>query len=328
MSEELLAVEDLHVSFGSGAHERVAVDGVSLTIRKGQTVALVGESGCGKSLTSLAILKLTPPGSHVSAGALRLGDTYITASDERQLQDIRGRRVAMVFQNPMSALNPVLTIGHQITEVLSRHQGIRGRPARDRAVELLELVEVPDPARCADQYPHQLSGGMQQRAMIAISQAAGPELLILDEPTTALDVTLQAQIMELLERLQDELGVGMLLVSHDLGVVAAAADEVCVMYAGRIVERADVRTLFHAPAHPYTQALLRTVTELGMPEIADLSPIPGAPPELGHVPAGCPFAPRCPLAFERCRVEPPQLRAIAPQHEAACHLAGEEAPER
>jgi len=228
----LLEVEDLRVSFGSAEQERRAVDGVSLRVDAGQTVALVGESGSGKSLTSLAVLQLTPPGSRVTARTLRFGDVDLAGRGDAQMQDIRGRRIAMVFQNPMSSLNPVLSIGHQVTEVLRRHLGLRGREARARAVELLALVEMPDPSRRLRQYPHQLSGGMQQRAMIAMALAAGPELLIADEPTTALDVTLQAQIMDLLSRLQDDLDMALLLISHDLGVVAQAADEVNVMYAG------------------------------------------------------------------------------------------------
>ncbi len=321
MNANLLEVRDLRVSFAAGDTERVAVDGVSLTVRKGQTIALVGESGSGKSLTSLALLRLTPFGSRVSASAVRFEGSDIATLNEGELCNIRGRRIAMVFQNPMSALNPVLTIGHQITEVLSRHLGLRGRRAHDRCVELLKLVEMSDPVERLKQYPHQLSGGMRQRAMIAVALAADPDLLIADEPTTALDVTLQAQIMELLRRLQEELGMGLLLITHDLGVVAEAADEVNVMYAGKIVERADVRTLFHTPAHPYTRALLQTVLDLGSHATTELTPIPGAPPPLGQVPPGCSFAPRCPLVHDRCRQEEPMLRSIGPDQDAACHLA-------
>ncbi len=324
MSDQpLLEVRDLRVTFGEGTSERAAVRGVSLTVREGQTVALVGESGCGKSLTSLALLKLTPGGSHATADVLRLDGNDITALDEDQMSAIRGKRIAMVFQNPMSALNPVLTVGRQITEVLHRHMGLRGKAARDRAVEMLELVEMPDPASRVNQYPHQMSGGMQQRAMIAVALSAGPDLLIADEPTTALDVTLQAQVMDLLQRLQKELGMAVLLISHDLGVVAEVADEVNVMYAGRIAERADARTLFREPAHPYTRALLQTVRDLESHDTVDLAPIPGAPPQLGQVIPGCSFAPRCPLVFDRCHVESPALRTVGPNHEAACHVAEE-----
>ncbi|MBA3368774.1 MAG: ABC transporter ATP-binding protein [Geodermatophilaceae bacterium] len=322
-AQPLLEVRDLRVSFGEGESERVAVHGVSLTVREGETVALVGESGCGKSLTSLALLKLTPGGSSATADVLSLDGDDLTGLDEDQMSNIRGKRIAMVFQNPMSALNPVLTIGHQITEVLRRHMGLRGKAARARAVEMLELVEMPDPASRVNQYPHQMSGGMRQRAMIAVALSAGPDLLIADEPTTALDVTLQAQVMDLLQRLQKELGMAVLLISHDLGVVAEVADEVNVMYAGRIVERADARTLFREPAHPYTRALLQTVRDLESADTVDLAPIPGAPPALGQVIPGCSFAPRCPLVFDRCHVESPPLRTVGPNHEAACHIAEE-----
>lgn len=320
----LLEVRNLRVSFGSGAAERAAVRGVSLSVNRGETVALVGESGSGKSLTTLAILRLTPPGSHVSADTVRFDGTEISTLTEHELRDIRGRRIAMVFQDPMSSLNPVLTIGRQITQVLHRHLGMRGGAARRRAVELLDLVEIPDPKRCASQYPHQLSGGMQQRAMISIALAAKPALLIADEPTTALDVTLQAQVMELLARLQSELGMSMLFISHDLSVVGGVAHRVNVMYAGRVVERADTHSLFHQPAHPYTQGLLRVVRDLESPSTVDLSPIPGHPPTIGPLPDGCPFAPRCPFAFDRCRAERPVIRPVHQEQAAACHLVGQE----
>ncbi len=319
----LLEVRNLRVAFGSAPYERLAVRDVSFDVRRRETVALVGESGSGKSLTALAILQLTPAGSGVSSDVMRLGDTEMADLGDKAMSEIRGRRVAIVFQNPMSALNPVFTVGHQIIEVLKRHQGLRGRPARARAVELLRLVELSDPDRRVDQYPHQMSGGMQQRAMIAIALSAGPELLIADEPTTALDVTVQAQIMDLLERLQEELGMAMILISHDLTVVAGVADEVNVMYAGRIVEHADAITLFNNPAHPYTQALLQTVQDLGSPTTTDLKPIPGSPPEMGSRFGGCPFAPRCPLVFDRCLTDGPALRPIGANHLAACHLAGQ-----
>jgi len=315
----LLQVCDLRVAFPGPSGDRVAVNGVSFSVPKGKTVALVGESGSGKSLTALAVLALSPPGTQVT-GEVRLDGTNISGYSERRMRNIRERRIGMVFQDPMSALNPVLTVGHQITEVLTRHQGLRGRAARKRAVELLELVEIPDPAHRIGQYPHQLSGGTQQRVMIAIGLAVGPDLLIADEPTTALDVTLQAQIMVLLARLRDELGMALLLISHDLGLVAGAADEVNVMYAGRIVEHADVRTVFRSPAHPYTQGLLQTVTDLASPATVDLTPIPGVPPRLGSEAPGCPFAPRCPLVFDRCRVERPLLQPVHTGQRAACHL--------
>lgn len=321
----LLDIADLKVSFGYGAAERVAVRGVSLTIDRGETVALVGESGSGKSLTSLAILALTPPGSHISADRVVFDGEEISALSERRLRDIRGRKIAMVFQDSMSSLNPVLTVGRQIKQVLRRHRGLKGAAADRRSEELLELVEIPDPRRCVGQYAHQLSGGMQQRAMIAIALAGEPSLLIADEPTTALDVTLQAQVMELLGRLQSELNMAMLFISHDLAVVANVAHRVNVMYAGRIVESADTTTLFREPAHPYTQGLLRVVRDLESTSTVDLVPIQGQPPSIGALPAGCSFSPRCPVAFDRCSVERPLLKEYQPGHDAACHIAGVDA---
>jgi oligopeptide/dipeptide ABC transporter ATP-binding protein len=321
VNSELLTVRDLRVA---GDHDAtVIVRGVSLDIKPRQTVALVGESGSGKSMTALALMRLTPPGFEVSAAELRLGDIDIAGLPDSRLNTVRGKRLTMVFQNPMSALNPVIPIGTQMTQVLHRHLGLRGRPARERAIELLELAEVSEPARRVRQYPFELSGGMLQRVMIAIALSTEPELLIADEPTTALDATLQAQIMELLRKRQDELGMGLLLITHDLGLVAGTASEVNVMYAGRIVEHADVMTLYESPAHPYTRALLKTVREISSDAQDDLSPIPGAPPSMTELPPGCPFAPRCGLAVDRCTTELPELRTIGPAHVAACHRAGE-----
>jgi oligopeptide/dipeptide ABC transporter ATP-binding protein len=321
--EPLLTARELCVTRARPGADDVFVHGVCLTVRRHQTVAIVGESGSGKSLTALALTKLTPPGFRVTAEVLRLDDTDIASLPESGLREIRGRRISMVFQNPMSALNPVIPVGRQITQVLSRHKGLRGRRARDRAVELLNLVEVPDPARRVRQYPFEMSGGMLQRVMIAMALSCGPDLLIADEPTTALDTTLQAQIMELLRQRQRDLGMGLLLISHDLGLVASEADEVNVMYAGRVVEHADVKTLFESPAHPYTRALLGTVREIASVTQNDLAPIPGAPPRLEQPPPGCPFAPRCPMVLDRCRAELPELRRIRDSQQAACHRAGE-----
>jgi oligopeptide/dipeptide ABC transporter ATP-binding protein len=321
--EPLLTARELRVTRPRPDAEDVFVHGVSLTVRRRETVAVVGESGSGKSLTALALTKLTPPGFRVSAEVLRLDDTDLASLPESGLREVRGRRISMVFQNPMSALNPVIPVGRQIAQVLRRHEGLRGRRARDRAVELLELVEVPDPARRVRQFPFEMSGGMLQRVMIAMALSGGPDLLIADEPTTALDTTLQAQIMELLQQRQRDLGMGLLLISHDLGLVASASDEVNVMYAGRVVEHADVRTLFRSPAHPYTRALLGTVRDIASVSQTDLAPIPGAPPRLEQLPPGCPFAARCPLAVSRCREELPELRRIQATQEAACHKAGE-----
>ncbi|MGH2843037.1 MAG: ABC transporter ATP-binding protein [Solirubrobacteraceae bacterium] len=319
-SAPLLRVRDLRVLLSDAGEERPLVHRVSFDVNHNQTVALVGESGSGKSLTALAIMGLTPPGTRVRVSELRIADTDLGAMRERQLGEVRGRRIAMVFQNPMVALNPVLTVGRQFVQVLRRHEpGLSRHDARERAIELLMEVGISAPERRFTQYPFEMSGGMLQRAMIAIALAGKPELLIADEPTTALDTTLQAQIMELLRERQHEMGMALVLISHDLGVVAAHAEEVVVMYAGRVVERADVRTLFAHNAHPYTAALLKTVRDISSPTTRDLAPIPGTPPRLDRLPAGCPFAPRCAVVMDRCHVEDPALREVASGHLAACH---------
>ncbi|MBA2701489.1 MAG: ABC transporter ATP-binding protein [Chloroflexi bacterium] len=317
----LLDVRGLSVAFPSPRGDLVAVDRVSLSVGRGETVALVGESGSGKSMTALSIMRLTPPGARLSADWLGLDGTDMSKLGEREIRDIRGRRIAMVFQNPMSSLNAVLTIGRQITESLERHMGMRGRTARARAIELLALVDVPAPGRLVDAYPHQLSGGMRQRAMIAMALAAGPELLIADEPTTALDVTIQAQIMELLGRLQREMGMAVLLITHDLGVVAGVANRVYVMYGGRTFEHGQVDDVFRDPAQPYTMGLLDTVRQLSDVSTESLMPIPGHPPGLGPILVGCAFAPRCRFVVDVCREEIPLLRAMGPGRAAACHVA-------
>ncbi len=322
MSTPLIEVKNLRIAFAHSGGERLAVRGTSFSIPRAGRVAIVGESGSGKSLTALALLRLTPPGSRVWADALRIDGEDMLSLDEKQMTAIRGRRLSMIFQNPMSALNPVLTIGRQITEQLRRHLGLSPKAAEARALELMGLVEISDPARRFRQYPHQLSGGMQQRAMIAIALTCRPDLLIADEPTTALDVTLQAQIMALLSRLREDLGMALLLISHDLGVVAETADHVHVMYAGEIVESAATPELFGNPQHPYTRALLKTFRDLEGPAGAELTPIPGVPPVLGRQLAGCPFAPRCSHATDRCHIERPSLRDVTPDHLAACHFAG------
>ncbi len=319
--EPLLDVRGLSVFFPTPNGEFAAVDRVSFSVGRGETVALVGESGSGKSITSLAVMRLTPAGSRSTAERLALDGVDMATLSERQMRDIRGRRIAMVFQNPMSSLNAVLTIGRQITESLERHLGMGSRAARVRAIELMTLVDIPAPAKLVDAYPHQLSGGMRQRAMIAMSLAAGPDLLIADEPTTALDVTIQAQIMELLARLQRELGMAVLLITHDLGVVAGVASRVYVMYGGRMFEHGSVDDVFGDPAQPYTMGLLDTVRQLTDETTTSLSPIPGQPPTLGPSVTGCAFAPRCSYVIERCRHETPVLRVMGPDRAAACHVA-------
>ncbi|HSM17381.1 MAG TPA: ABC transporter ATP-binding protein [Gemmatimonadales bacterium] len=321
----LLRVRDLRISFPTDAGTSTPVDGVTFTLARGETLALVGESGCGKTLTSLALLRLVPsPGRIEPGSSLRFGDQDILAMDPRALRSMRGKHLAMVFQDPMTSLNPVFTAGAQIVETIQAHESVTPKAARDRALALLREVGIPDPANRIDQYPHEMSGGMRQRVMIAMALATEPEVLIADEPTTALDVTVQAQILEILDRLQASHGLAILLITHDLGIVAGHADRVAVMYAGRIVEEAETGALFSKPTHPYTQGLLNSVPRLTGPR-RPLVPIPGAVPDPAHWPPGCRFHPRCPKAMPRCRVDDPPRLEAGHGHHAACWLV-EEAP--
>ncbi len=316
----LLAVQDLRVSFpGPGGTVTHPVDGVSFTLERGRTLALVGESGCGKSLTSLALLRLVPEPGQIASGSIRLDGEELTGLTERDMRAIRGGRIGMVFQDPMTSLNPVLRAGDQIAEAVRAHKAVSRTAARDRALALLTEVGIPDPARRLDEYPHQLSGGMRQRVRIAIALAAEPGILIADEPTTALDVTVQAQILELLERLQAERQMAILLISHDLGVVAGRADHVSVMYAGQVVESAPTAQLFAKPSHPYTRGLFASVPSMTGPR-GRLTPIRGNVPAPGAWPTGCRFAPRCPERFSRCDAMPP-LFAVSREHASRCWLA-------
>jgi oligopeptide/dipeptide ABC transporter ATP-binding protein len=331
MTEPLLRVRDLRTYFVSerGSGTARAVDGVSFDIQAGETVGLVGVSGCGKTVTSLSLLRLVPePPAHVLPGSLVEFDGHnLLTLPPKQLRAVRGRRVAMVFQEPTTALNPVLTIGDQVGEPALVHEGLSRRAAHARAVGMLRLVGIPDPEIRARQYPHELSGGMRQRAVIAMALVCRPQLLIADEPTTALDVTIQAQILELLEQLQRELAMAVLLITHDLGIVAGRADRVLVMYAGLVVESAPTRALFAQPAHPYTEGLLASVPRLDRPR-ARLHAIPGQVPAATAWPAGCRFHPRCPYAWDKCRTaEPPELD-VAPGHTARCWLVAEPARRR
>jgi oligopeptide/dipeptide ABC transporter ATP-binding protein len=310
----LLEVENLTTRFGD-AGAITAVDGISFTLDRGETLAIVGESGSGKTTAALSLLRLVP----VAQGAVRLDGRDLLTLGERALLTVRGAEIGMVFQEPMTSLNPVLTIGEQITEVLRAHGVAHGVAARARAVELLGLVGMPDAEQRFASYPHTLSGGMRQRAMIAMAIACSPKLLIADEPTTALDVTVQAQVLDLLRDLQSRLSMGLLLITHDLGVVAELADRIAVMYAGRIVETAPAATLFAQPLHPYTVGLLSA--SLGFADAdGPLTEISGHPPDLTALPAGCAFAPRCPRADARCRVEMPLLRGEGGRR-VACHHA-------
>jgi peptide/nickel transport system ATP-binding protein len=310
-----LEVEDLTVTFRTDRGPLRAVDGVSLSVAPGRTLAVVGESGCGKSATALAIMGLLAPNAEVG-GAMRLAGDALTPERQRQA---RGGAMAMIFQEPMTSLNPAFTAGAQVAEALMVHEGLDAAAAMRRAEAMLERVHIPDPARRARQYPHQLSGGMRQRVMIAIALACRPRLLIADEPTTALDVTVQAQILALLDELKRETGTAVVLVTHDLGVVEDHADEVVVMYAGRVAERAPAAALFAQPEHPYTIGLLGAAPRLDARR-ARLASIEGTVPDLRHPPPGCRFQPRCPFALAACAA-PPALRELAPAHAAACHRA-------
>ncbi len=317
----LLEVEDLRITFATGPGLSRPVDGVSFAVAKGELLALVGESGCGKSLTSLALLRLVPPPGVIAAGSvIRFDGTDLLTLDAPALRRVRGRRIAMIFQDPMTSLNPVFTVADQIGESVRAHRKLSKSEARARALELLQEVGIPDPVARLDQYPHQLSGGMRQRVMIAIALASEPELLIADEPTTALDVTVQAQILEVLDRLRAARGMAVLLITHDLGIVAGRADRVAVMYAGRLVEEAPTPELFARPSHPYTRGLLASVPRLTGP-VTRLTPIAGNVPPPTAWPSGCRFHPRCPAALPRCPTDDPPALPVADGHQMRCWLA-------
>ena len=319
--EPLLRVEDLHTYFGKGEREFRAVDGVSFTVRRGETLGIVGESGCGKSVTSLSIMQLIPnPPGRIAGGAIWFDGEDLTQKTQEDMRSIRGNKISMIFQEPMTSLNPVYTVGDQIIEGIRLHRDISASEARERAIEMLRLVRIPSPDKRIDDYPHQLSGGMRQRVMIAMALSSEPQLLIADEPTTALDVTIQAQILDLMRKIRDETGTAIMLITHSLGVVAEMADNVVVMYAGRIVERADVKTIFADPQHPYTLGLLGSIPKLGVEEDR-LATIPGTVPNPQAMPSGCLFNPRCPIAEDRCRVEAPPLAELFPGHLVACWKA-------
>ncbi len=328
-SEQVLEVEGLQTYFFTRQGTVKAVDGVSFNLRKGETLGIVGESGCGKSITALSVMRLVPePPGRIIGGQVKLDDEDLLDYSEAQMRQIRGNDISMIFQEPMTSLNPVLTIGYQIAEALILHQDYSKAKALERAVEMLDLVKIPEPAQRAKEYPHQLSGGMRQRAMIAMALACNPKVLIADEPTTALDVTIQAQILDLIIQLQQELGTAVILITHDLGVIAETAQRVVVMYAGRKVEEADVEPLFAEPMHPYTHGLMSSVPQLEIMSGVDqgsgdhlaerLEEIPGIVPPLNDLPAGCAFAPRCKFADDQCRAEYPAYEEKRPDHWAAC----------
>jgi peptide/nickel transport system ATP-binding protein len=325
-AETVLEVKNLHTVFFTNSGLFRAVDDVSFTVRRGETLAIVGESGCGKSVTALSLMRLVPdPPGRVVGGSVVLEGTDLLELDEAEMRDVRGNRISMIFQEPMTSLNPVMRIGDQIVEVVRLHREITAKDAWKQAVDMLRLVRIPEPERRALEYPHQLSGGMRQRAMIAMALACRPALLIADEPTTALDVTIQAQILALIVDLQQRLGTGLILITHDLGVVAQTAQRVIVMYAGKKVEEATVEALFENPRHPYTRGLMASMPEVITQETkadARLTEIPGMVPSLTNLPPGCAFAPRCKLAIDRCRAEYPPLQDFD-GHLAACWRADE-----
>jgi oligopeptide/dipeptide ABC transporter ATP-binding protein len=325
MTSPLLQVHNLTTRFRTDAGVYTAVDGISFSLAAGEVLGLVGESGCGKSVTSLSVMRLIPPTGEIAAHSeVRFRDRELLALPESAMRQIRGNDIAMIFQEPMTSLNPVFTVGDQIEEAVRFHRRVGKAEARARAIDMLRLVGMPDPAERADSYPHQLSGGQRQRVMIAIALSCEPDLLIADEPTTALDVTIQAQILELLARLKEQLGMAMILITHDLGVVAEVCHRVAVMYAGRIVEEGTVGQIFRDPRHPYTQGLLRAIPRLGQRR-HKLDVIPGSVPAPGERPSGCRFRTRCPFAWESCLEEPDLLEAGG-GHTDRCWL--EEYPER
>ncbi|MEZ4375065.1 MAG: ABC transporter ATP-binding protein [Polyangiaceae bacterium] len=324
MSEALLSVKHLRTSFPTEAGKVFAVDDVSFEIGEAETLAIVGESGCGKSMTAFSVLRLVPHPGQVEGGELVFQGQDLAKLSEKDMRSVRGARISMIFQEPMTSLNPVYTVGSQIGEVLRLHRKLSRRQAKTRAVELLKLVGIPSPESRVDSYPHQLSGGMRQRVMIAMALACEPSLLLADEPTTALDVTIQAQILDLLRRLQGELGMSIVFITHDLGVVAEFANRVVVMYAGRVVETATVSELFRAPQHPYTRGLLASVPPMGGDRPRRLNTIEGVVPSLTDLPKGCRFAARCALKkrggeeFARCDEAEPELLDVSSGHQSRC----------
>ncbi len=327
MSEPLITVDSLKTHFFTDDGVVRAVDDVSLVVPKGKTLGLVGESGCGKSVTALSIIRLISKPGRVVDGGITMNDNgqsvVLTDLTENQMRKVRGGQIAMIFQEPMTSLNPVFTIGSQIVEAIRLHQDVGKAEARHRALEVLGKVRISEPERRVRQYPHEFSGGMRQRAMIAMALSCNPRLLIADEPTTALDVTIQAQILDLLRQLQADLGMSILIITHDLGIMAETADDVAVMYASKVVEYAAVDELFGKPLHPYTHGLFRSRPEMGKPKSEKLNTIPGMVPSPLHFPAGCKFHPRCPHSQDRCKTEEPALREIRPGHQVRCHFAGE-----
>lgn len=323
--EKMIQIKNLHVQFSTYGGQVQAVRGVSFDLHKGETLAIVGESGCGKSVTSQSIMRLipTPPG-RITSGSILFKGQDLTKLSEKKMRDIRGADISMIFQDPMTALNPTLRVGEQIAENIMQHENISKEKAKEKAFEMLELVGIPNPKERLKQYPHEFSGGMRQRIVIAMALVCNPEVLIADEPTTALDVTIQAQILELFKDIQQKTDVSIVLITHDLGVVAQVADRVAVMYAGKIVEIGTRRDIFYTPQHPYTKGLLRSVPRLDLYE-SELVPIAGSPPDLFAPPSGCSFAPRCPYVMEVCDRMYPTSTKLKESHQVHCWLQDERA---
>ena len=315
----VLEIDDLKTHIRLSRSTVHAVDGISLHIAPGETLGLVGESGSGKSMTGMSIMKLLPPGGHIVEGTIKLNGRDVVPLSEKEMRVVRGEVVAVIFQDPMTSLNPTMTIGNQISEALRIHRDVNDAEARARTIEVLGLVGMPRPAERINDYPHMLSGGLRQRCMIAMALVCGPSLLIADEPTTALDVTIQSQILDLLDGLRQELHMAVLLITHDMGVIAGRADRVAVMYAGKIVEEADTSTLFKRMRHRYTEALVEAIPRLDQETTAELYSIPGLPPDLANPPSGCRFAARCRYDTEICHTDEPALVEHEPSHRYACH---------
>jgi oligopeptide transport system ATP-binding protein len=326
--DKVLRVEDLEISFSTQAGEVQAVRGVSFELRQGETLAIVGESGSGKTVTAKSLMRLLPEANtRIKGGEAIFEGQDLLKLSEKRMQEVRGPQIAMVFQDPMTSLDPTMKVGRQITESLKKHLGMSGNRARERAVELLEMVGIPNAEERVRQYPHQFSGGMRQRVVIAIALACEPQILIADEPTTALDVTIQAQILELLRDLQERIGTSVILITHDLGVVAQIAHRVAVMYGGKVVETGTVREIFYNPQMPYTWGLLSSIPLPIADRSQDLIPIPGFPPDMSDPPEGCPFTPRCPYAMRICAEEMPGYTTFSAEHKAACWLHHPMAPD-
>ena len=326
MGKKIIEVNDLKTSFYTHLGEVQAVRGVSFSVKKGEVLGIVGESGSGKSVTSMSVMKLVSyPGKIKSGEIIFKGENLIDKTDKEMLS-IRGDKISMIFQDPMTSLNPVYTIGNQIIEAITRHQNVGKKEAREKAIDMLRMVGIPSPEERIDNYPHEFSGGMRQRAMIAIALSCEPDLLIADEPTTALDVTIQAQIMNLLKDLKDKVDTSIILITHDLGVVADSCDKIIVMYGGLVMERGTAREIFYEPKHPYTMGLMKSIPKLDKEDSGRLIPIPGTPPDLIKPPTGCPFSARCPYAMKICTQEMPEYTVFSEGNEAACWLLHEDAP--